>query len=245
MLKGIYKAASAMIPRLKQQEITANNIANASTPGFKKDGVFLKELDAATRANLPRKSDWQTPMIDQIYTDYSQGSFDRTDDVLDLAIEGQGFFVLETPEGEGAVYTRNGDFSVSDEGFLVTNEGLRVLGDGGPIEVGSGTVAVSETGEVSVEEGVVGRLQLVDFPDKSLLVKAGNSGFTVDDTVAPAPAAGASIRQGFLERSNINVIKEMVGMIVTLRYFEAGSKAIQAQDESLGVLFNQVGKTKI
>lgn len=247
MLKGIYKAASAMVPRLKQQEITANNIANASTPGFKKDSIFLKELDSATREIAPRKSDWQTPMIDQVYTDYGQGSFDRTNDMLNIAIEGNGFLVLEPPEGEGEsmIYTRNGSLSVNEEGFLVNSEGLRVMGDGGPIDVGTRDVTISESGEISIEAGIVGQLQVVDFEDKSALVKVGNSGFTVDETVEPIPVEDASIRQGFLERANINVIKEMVGMIMALRHFEAGSRAIQSQEESLQVLLNQVGRTQM
>ncbi len=234
-----------MIPRMKQQEIRANNIANASTPGFKKDSVFLKELDAVQRSTMPTRSDWQTPMIDQVYTDYTQGSFSRTANSLDMAIEGNGFFVLESPEGEMQQYTRNGNFAVSTEGFLVNNEGLRVLGDGGPIEVGNGTVDISESGEVLVDGSAVGRVQIVDFPDKSALAKVGSSGFMVDESVESEPAAAFSIRQGYLEQANINVIKEMVGMIIALRHFESGAKALQSQDESLTTLFNQVGRTRL
>jgi flagellar basal-body rod protein FlgF len=244
MLKGIYKAASGMVPRLKMQEITANNIANASTPGFKKDSVFMKELDSATRSRLPRKSDWETPMLDQIYTDYSQGGFDRTDNIYDLALEGDGFFVVQSPQGDTRQYTRNGHFSADPEGFLVTDEGYRVLGDGGPIAVGSGEIEVTESGEVSVDGSAVGNLLVVDFDDKSALVKVGASGFTVDESVQPKPAERYTMRQGFLEHSNINVVKEMVGMIITMRAFEAGSKMIQSQDESLATLFTQVGRTR-
>lgn len=245
MLKGIYKAASGMIPRMKQQEILANNIANASTPGFKKDAVFLKELNSVRQSTMPKKSDWQTPMIDQIYTDYTQGAFGRTDNSLDVAIEGGGFFALEMPEGEAVQYTRNGNFTVDTEGFLVNNEGLRVLGDGGPIEVGNGTVDITESGEILVDGSTVGQLQIVDFSDKSTLVKVGSSGFVVDETVEAEPASGFSIRQGFLEQANINVIREMVGMIIALRNYESGSKVIQSQDESLNSLFNQVGRTRL
>jgi len=245
MLKGIYRAASGMIPRIRQQEVTANNIANAATPGYKKDSIFLKELDALTRETMPRKSDWETPMIDQVYTDFSQGSFEATSSNLDVAIEGDGFFVLENPEGGDRLYTRNGHFTVSAEGYLVNDEGFRVLGDGGPLEVGNGTVSISESGETSVNESIVGRLQVVDFPDKTALTKQGDSAFAPRDKVEPEPVANVSLRQGYLERSNINVIKEMVGMILTLRNFEAGSRAIQAQDESLNALFNNVGKVRI
>lgn len=245
MLKGIYKAASGMIPRVKQQEITANNIANASTAGYKKDSIFLQELNAARRSSLPRKSDWEQPMIDQVYTDYSQGTFERTGNSLDVAINGEGFFILESPEGESMVYTRNGSFSTDLDGFLVNSEGFRVLGDGGPIEVGNGIVTISETGEVLADDSQVGRIQVVEFADKSVLAKKGTSGFTADDGIEPMPSADYTVRQGFLERANINVIKEMVRMIITLRNYETASKAIQMQNDSLNVLFNQVGRTRM
>jgi flagellar basal-body rod protein FlgG len=245
MIKGIYKSASGMIPRLKKQEITANNIANASTPGFKKDSVFLNELSRARSAKMPVRSEWQTPMIDQIYTDYSQGTFQKTGNPLDIAIEGGGFFVLQSPDGESTMFSRNGNLSIDMEGFLINSEGFRVLGEGGPINVGAGTVAVNESAEVQVDGNAVGSLQVVDFPDKSTLVKVGNTGFVVDETIEPVPATGFSVRQGFLERANMDVIREMVGMIISMRHFESGSKSMQIQDESLGTLYNQVGKTRI
>jgi flagellar basal-body rod protein FlgG len=230
---------------MKQQEITANNIANASTPGFKKDSVFLKELNSATKAVVRTQSDWQTPMIDQVYTDYSQGAFARTGNVYDMAIDGNGFFVLEGSDGEGIQYTRNGSFAAGIDGYLVNSEGMRVLGDGGPIDIGSGLVDINETGEVMVDGSLVGRLQVVDFSDKSTLVKIGSSGFQVDESVEPEPAVDYSIRQGYVEQANINVVKEMVGMIIALRNFESGAKAIQSQDESLNALFNLVGNTRM
>lgn len=243
MLKGIYRAASGMIPQIKKQEITANNIANASTPGFKKDQVFLQQLDSAKKATMSRKSDWETPMIDQVYTDYSPGTFDQTGNTLDIAIEGNGFFVTESPTGEMRFYTRNGNFSRDSEGFLVTSEGNRVLGDGGPIDVGNGQASIGGDGTVTVNNDVVGKLQVVEFSDAKVLSKAGDSGFVASAQTQPSPATKFSVRQGYLERSNINVVKEMVDMIMTLRNFESGSKSIQMQDNSLDALFNQVGKS--
>lgn len=244
MLKGIYRAASGMIPQMKKQEVTANNIANASTPGHKRDVVFLEQLDAAKRATRPKSSDWQIPMIDQVYTDYSQGSLDQTGNDLDLGIEGKGFFVIESPEGESRLYTRNGNFAIDTEGFLATSEGFRVVGEGGPIEVGNGSVAVDESGTVMVNTEPVGKLQVVEFPDQKLLTKTGDSGYTTSDENPPAPATKFTVRQGYLERSNINVIKEMVDMIMTMRAFESGAKSIQMQDNSLDALFSQVGRTR-
>jgi len=245
MLKGIYSSASAMIPQIKKQEITANNISNSSTPGFKKDAVFLKELDEVQKISLPRQSDWEIPMIDRTYTDFTQGSFDNTGNDLDTAISGDGFFVLENPENSQRMYTRNGNFSIDLEGFLVNSEGYRVLGDGGPIAAGGGTVSISESGEVSVDNNQVGRLSVVTFSDKATLDKVGESGFVPGNGEEPQAATNYSIRQGYLERANTDVVKEMVGMITTYRNFESNSKAIQIQDNSLDALFNQVGKTRM
>ncbi len=243
MLKGIYKAASSMIPRIKQQEITANNIANASTAGYKKDSVFLKELNALKKSQLPRRSDWEQPMIDQIYVDYSQGVMDRTGNVLDVAIVGNGFFVLENPENGERIFTRNGNFSADTDGFLVNSEGFRVMADSGYVEVGPGEVDISEAGQVLVDDSEVGRLQVVDFSDKSTLVRQDNTGFAVVDETQPEPAKDYTLRQGFLERANIDVVKEMVGMIITMRSYEAAAKAIQSQEETLNALFTHVGRT--
>ncbi len=245
MIKGIYKSASGMIPRLKKQDIAANNIANVATPGFKKDGVFMQELNSAQRSSRATKSDWESPMIDQIYTDYSQGTFNQTNAPLDAAIEGDGFFILEQPDGAGQIYSRNGSFSVDREGFLTNSEGMRVMGDGGPIAVGSGEVLINESGEVFSAGGAVGNLQIVDFADKSGLTKVGNSGFVAPPDVEPLPAEKVVIKQGFLEMGNINVVREMVDMIVTMRMFETGAKALQSQDESVKTLLNEVGRTRI
>jgi len=244
MLKGIYKAASGMIPYIKRQEITANNIANATTPGFKKDEVFIKELDSATKRIMPRTSDWQTPMIDQVYTDFSQGTFTATSNNLDVAIEGGGFFAIQSPQGDQTFYTRNGNFAVDLEGYLVTNDGYRVLGDGGPISVGGGKVDISESGEVIVDEASVGNLQVVDFADPHRLVKEGTSRFAAPQDMEPVPPANYSIRQGFLEQANIDIVKEMVNMIIGQRSYETGAKMVQIQDDSLGTLINQVGRTQ-
>lgn len=245
MIKGLYKAASGMVPRMKKQEITANNIANASTPGYKKDSTFIKELDTATKSIMPKKSDWQTPMIDQIYTDYSQGTFNKTGSPLDVAIEGEGFFVLESSDGGDRQYSRNGSFSVDLEGFLISSSGYRVMGEGGPIEATGGMIEISDTGEMMIDGNITDRLQVVNFEDKNTLGKVGSSGFMAPDGVETIPADDFSVRQGYLENSNINVIKEMVGMIITLRNFETGAKMIQTQDESLKTLFTQVGKTRM
>ncbi|SYZ73590.1 putative Flagellar basal-body rod protein FlgG [Candidatus Zixiibacteriota bacterium] len=243
MIKGLYRSASGMLPRIKEQEITANNLANASAPGFKRDMVFTKELSRAQAKLVPKKSDWETPMIDQVYTDYDQGSLDQTGNPLDVALEGAGFFVAESAEGN-TVLTRAGSFMISPDGYLVDPNGNRLLGDSGPIGVGEGTVSIAENGQVQVDDAQIGTLQVVDVADKSSLVKIGDNAFEVPQGIDLPRAMNFLIKQGYLESSNVNVVKEMVDMIVSFRNFEADAQAVKAQDDSLDKLINNVGRVR-
>jgi len=232
-----------MVPRIKQQETLANNLANVSTPGFKKDMVFTKELSRAQAKNVKRQSDWQTPMIDQIYTQFSQGSIDKTGNPLDVALEGNGFLVLETPDGEN-ILTRAGNFTVDQDGFIATPDGNRLLGSGGPINVGGGTVDISESGDIEVDNNIIATIRVVEVDDTSKLEKTGRSGFMIPDGIEPRAAIDFAIRQGYLENSNVDIIREMVDMIVSYRNFEADAKSLQTQDDSLEKLINNVGRIR-
>jgi flagellar basal-body rod protein FlgG len=243
MIKGLYRSASAMIPRIKKQETVANNLANASSPGFEKDLVFTKELSRAEKKIAPRQSDWQTPMIDQVYTNFVQGGFDKTGNPLDLAIEGDGFFVFESNDGI-EVLSRAGNLTVSPEGFIVNPDGHRLLTDGGPLNVGGGEVAISESGQVQVDNEEIGIIRIVDVENKSVLTKVGRTEFVLPDGIEAIPVINCAIRQGYLEASNVDVIKEMITMIATYRNFEADSKSIQAQDDSLEKLLANVGRVR-
>jgi len=242
MIKGLYRSASGMIPYVKTQEITANNLANASAPGFKQDKLFIKELSRAQAKAYPRKSDWETPMIDQVYTEYEQGMLDKTDNPLDLAIEGGGFFTLALEDGT-TVLSRNGSFTIDQSGYLVNPEGHRVLGDGGPINVGEGSVSVGETGQIEVDNSPVGNIRIANIDDKTTLKKIGDSEFQVPEGIDLISAVNFTIKQGYLESSNVNVIKEMVNMVASYRNFESDAQALKAQDDSLEKLINNVGRT--
>jgi flagellar basal-body rod protein FlgF len=243
MIKGLYRSASAMLPRIKMQEITANNLANASAPGFKRDMLFTKELSAAKARQIPRKSDWETPMIDQVYTEYEQGMLEKTDNPLDLGLEGDGFFVLETDDGQ-TMLSRSGSFTVSPAGFLVSPEGHRVLGDGGPIAVGEGSITISESGQVEVDSNAIGTIRVANVEDKTALQKVGQSEFMIPEGVEPIAAVNYAIRQGYLESSNVNLIKEMVDMIISFRNYEADAQSLKTQDDSLEKLINNVGRVR-
>jgi flagellar basal-body rod protein FlgF len=243
MIKGIYSSASGMLPRLKSQEVLANNLANSSSPGFKKERVFLKTLTEAQKKLLPQSSDWEEPMIDDIFTDFEQGMLEQTENMFNLAIEGDGFLVVS--DGENEKYTRNGDLLLSPEGFLVTPTGEKVMGDSGPIMIQGTELNIAPTGEITVDNVSAGKLQVVDFPKPYELKKVGEGLFAPKkEGVSPLPAKDFSLRQGFLEQSNVNPIDEMVDMIASFRYFESAQKSIQMQDQTLEKLIEQVGNIK-
>ncbi len=243
MIKGLYRSGSAMVPRIKQQETLANNLANVSTPGYKKDMLFTRELTKAQAKSIPRQSDWQTPMIDQVYTQYSQGTLDKTGNPLDLALEGEGFLMLETPTGENLL-TRAGNFAVDSEGFLATPDGNRLMGSSGTLNVGSGVLTISESGEIEVDNNIIGSIRVVEIEEPNKLQKTGRSGFMIPDGVEPIAAVNFAIRQGYLENSNVDMVKEMVEMIVSYRNYEADAKSLQTQDESLEKLITNVARIR-
>ncbi len=239
MIKGMYRSASGMLPRVKQQEIIANNVANAGTTGFKKNVMFIEELTKAQNSQVSKKSDWEQSMLSRVHVDYAPGVFDKTDNPLDLAIDGDGFFVLQTADGD-QVLSRSGSFIVDKDGFLALTGGFQVIGDGGPIQVGSGELAVSQTGAVEVNGLPAGQINPQSVENLDNLVRLGGSLFGVPEDETLIPAISATVRQGYLETSNVDVVNEMVDMIVAYRMYEANAKALQAQDSSLEHLFGRV-----
>lgn len=240
MIKGIYSSASAMIPRIRQQEVIANNIANVTTPGFKKDSVFVSELSSAQRRGIATKSDWETPMIDQVYTDQSQGSFDKTGNMLDLAIDGDGFFVIQNEDGTEAL-TRNGSFTTNDSGSLVNSFGETVMGTGGPIQLPAGDVSVSGDGIISVNGVQLTTLKIASVENPAQLNKVGGK-FFIPEGIELTTAVNFAVRQGYLESSNVDIITQMVEMISSYRNYESDAQALKAQDESLEKLIREVAQ---
>lgn len=241
MIKGIYTSASAMLPRIKQQELTANNLSNASTPGFKKDRIFTRELSKAEQKQKIKhnQTDWQQPMIDHVYTSFAPGVFDRTGNPLNMAIEGDGFFKVQLPDGTTAL-TRNGAFQVNSDGNIEIPGGALLMGEGGPIYVGTGKVEISTTGIVQSNGATVGQITPVTVPDVTQLQKAGGSLFLVEEGTELLPVDKASVQQGYLEASNVDIVREMIEMIISFRNYEADSKSVQSQDQTLEHLFNRV-----
>lgn len=237
MIKGLYTSSNGMPPMQVRMEMIANNLANINTNGFKKDSLFvqmMKDPGVASAAGelSPRVSA-------QRVTDFAEGALVQTNNPLDLALQGSGFFVVQTPQG--VRYTRDGNFSVMLDGTLTTREGYPVLGTEGAIKfpdlqkLAHEAVAVSPTGEVTVGRNPIGTLRIVEFEHQHRLKKVGGSMFSVDASDDPGlkEVEMPTVRQGFLEESNVDGIAEMIEMIEITRYFEASQKAIASQDATL------------
>jgi len=160
------------------------------------------------------------------FIDFSNGPQKRTSNPLDVAINGEGFFALE-----GDRYTRNGNFKLDSEGNLTDQNGIKVLGDGGSLTLQGSKIDISPSGEIFVDEVSVGTLKIVDFADKSVLVKSDGGFFTSNESGSEVQPA---ISQGYLEESNVNVVRELVEMIRAQREFESYQKMIRSFDETVG-----------
>ena len=192
MIKGIYSSASGMLRQVKKQEITANNVAYAAATGFKKDRLFTKELTEAEKKSLKINVDWIKPMVSKFFVDHSPGVFDRTGNPLDLAINGDGFFSIQLPDGSSSL-TRTGAFEVNSDGVIAFPGGAVLLGDGGPIQVGTGKVTVTATGEVSVNDFPVANITPVTVDDLTQLKKLGNSLFLLPENAEVIPVRTSTI----------------------------------------------------
>ncbi len=246
MIKGIYASGTGMMPRMLKLEVIANNLANISTAGFKRDNIFVQIMKNTAVAQTKGGGDLSGLNVKE-YTDFSEGSLSPTSNKLDLALQGSGFFVAQTPNGPR--YTRNGSFSLSTDGTIVTSQGYPVLGAGGPIQLpdmqklSQGDISIDETGEVTVDGKKLGRLEIANFADTSVLKKDGGTDFVSDvpPTIGVADGKNTAVRQGYLEESNVNGIEEMVQMIELSRNFESAQKTMESQDGTLDKA-NDVGK---
>jgi flagellar basal-body rod protein FlgG len=222
MIPVIYNVIDGFLVQKLRFDSIANNMANISTPGFKKDFISFDQTLSRHYESL---------------VDHDQGPILATGNQLDLAIERRGFFKIITPEGPQ--YTRSGSFSQDADGVLMTHSGNPVMGENGPVQIAGGTISVDSRGAVLVDGQPVDRLSIVDFEDLSLLEKGGGGLFShPDGENAEQPAENAVIHQGCIEQSNVNPTEEMIKMVETFRAYEANHKAIQALDEMTRKLVN-------
>lgn len=248
MIKGLYEAASGLVSEAKAHEIRANNLANVSTVGYKKDSPFFRLLtkegsnDGSSAAS---NSNASCVTVGGTAVDFSQGPLRMTGNVLDLAIEGEGFFVVQL--GEQEAYTRAGNFRLGPDGSLLSQDGLHVLGRHGKLSVPEGAkITVGPDGELLADGESIDNFSVVTFEDLSVLEKAGGNLFTSKtDQQEPVDASDFQLHQGFLESSNANIIEEMVSMIDGLRRYESHQKGIHMMlDDSVGKAISSLAAFK-
>ena len=245
MTNGLYTTGVGLVPQMYKQEIIANNLANISTTGYKKDGLFFKKLLNSKLIQDLNLGDGNFLLeVKEQYTDFQQGSLLRTGNDFDIALEGKGFFNIQTPNG--TAYSRNGNFTINSEGVLVTNVGYPVLGENGEIELDtSSNITITKQGEIFSKGMQVDNFVMTNFNRPDKLKKSGNSLFIAEDeTIEQIPADGLSFHQKHLEQSNVNAVKEMVEMILSLRRFESMQKTLKLQNDSLGKAVNELGRGK-
>lgn len=280
MLRGIHTSASGMNVMQQRLDIISNNLANVDLVGYKKDITTMKEFPNIQirrdcddgLLSFPLGSYDKAPFVGKLgtgvelnesYTIFSQGSLKETNNDFDFALDGKGFIAVETEKGER--YTRNGSFTIDNEGFLVTKEGLKVLSENGPIQIKANNFVIDKEGNiyenkefsgdperlVQKEENewkdteLIGTLKIVRFPRERELRREGNSFYYENEfTGEPYIAQGNErprVIQGFLEAANVDPVTEMTQMIEVQRTYEANQKSIQSHDQLLGKLINEAG----
>lgn len=179
--------------------------------------------------------------VEKVETDFSQGILQPTNDQLDFALQGKGFFQVETPEG--IRYTRDGGFKLNSEKQLVTSEGYTVVGTEGPIIIDGLAVSVNELAEILVDGNLTNKFDLVDFENLRDLRKQGNGLYAFEKDAKPELRdVEGHVVQGHLENSNVDPVKDMVDMMTLYRNYESGQRVIKAYDESIGKAVNEVGR---
>jgi flagellar basal-body rod protein FlgG len=222
---GSQVATLGSLQQEKRLDVIANNLANANTPGFKKEGVRFEDF-----------------MFQETYSQYEQGPIRTTGNPLDVALQGNGFLRVQSPDG--ILYTRAGNLAMDAEGALVTQEGWPVLGQGGVIEITGRHVRIEPDGQIFDDGFAVDTLDLVAFPEGTRMLRVGSNGFRpADAAAAPEAAVDCTVQQGSLEDPNFSVVEEMTQLIETLRIFETYQKMSQTFHQDDTQLISKLGST--
>ncbi len=280
VIRGWYTGASGMTAQQWRLDAISNNLANVDVDGYKRDVAVHKAFPELLMRRLNDDGVYKHPFgsadmapiigkigtgveLNELFTTFDQGAMKETENDFDLAMDGKGFFSIETPYGER--YTRNGSFQLGKEGYLETKEGYPVMGENGPIQVKANNFMVDKDGKVWVNADfadgnpnrlvskennpwantvLLDTLKLVEFEQTRYLAKQGSSLYKSTETSGEASIIEDGRRpkvvQGFVEASNVNVVTEMVQMVEVNRAYEANQKVVQAEDAMLGKLINEV-----
>ncbi len=257
MLKGLYTAYTGMINEQHRMDTMTNNLANANTNGFKKEGATSQSFDSvlaykikdtSQAGNLPKRIGNMSlgVKIGENYVDYSEGPLKETGNVLDLALSSNGFFTIEYTNKAGETstkYTRDGNFTMTSQGYLVTQDGDFVLGERGRrIRLDTTEdIGIDRRGNIYQDGELVASLQITDFEDYDYLERYGENYFEPVDG-ARTVETDTQVYSGYLELANISVVTEMVNMIAIQRQYDANQKVITTYDDTLDKAVNQTGR---
>ncbi len=231
-IQELVNVCNRIMPRL---DSIANNIANMQTSGFKAEHLYyLKEGSSSS------SSTGEVQAAPLLVTDFSQGMIQPTGNKLDLAMEGDGFFVVQTKDGEA--YTRQGNFTINRNNEIVTQNGDYLLGESGKITLTGANVLITGGGDVKVDGSSVGKVKIVKFDKPQALVKKGNGLYSNPGGAGIKTQDKPSVKSGFLELSNVQGIREMVEMINIQRSVEIYQKNIQALSDQDKLSTSRVGK---
>jgi len=251
MIRGLYSAVAGMVTDLMRMESVSHNLSNLETPGYKQRLATTSDFSSLLLARLSGGGSAAQPggttvgtigtgvTVDEVVTDWSEGSLKQTENLTDLALSGEGFFKLQTPDG--VRYTRDGSFHRDADHRLGSADGYPVLGLNGPLTLPDGELLVAEDGTVTVNGTVVDQLDIVTFDQLNGLVQEGKNLFS-----APAGTNGkasqARVLQGYLEESNVNPTLAMLEMMSVARAYEASQRMVQAQNRVLEKAVSEVGR---
>lgn len=256
MLKGLYTAHTGLVNEQNRMDVLTNNLANASTVGYKKEGTTSQAFDDILSYKIKDISESPNTAkrlgtlnmgvkIGENYTDFSQGSFRITGNTYDLALAGEGFFTVQFTNKEGETstkYTRDGSFTLDKNGYLVTADGDYVMGTTGRIRLNTlKDTTISSDGTIMQDGVTVATLKITDFQDYDYLEKYGENYYQPVDGAKTKPAE-AQVKSGYLEMANVQVVSEMVDLISITRAYESNQKIIQTYDDTMDVAVNQIGR---
>lgn len=260
MIRGLYTAVTGLVTLEAKQDVITNNIANANTTGFKGDNLSIKSFEDVLLANKEKLANGNVvkntlgklnlgAKIDETNTLWTQGTLNETEKKTDFGIQGSGFFTVRknTAEGVKEYYTRDGNFRVNTQGYLVTNTGDSVLGVNNatgarePIYIGNNEPQLDANGNLFINGVSTYKFATADFEDYNSLKKVGDNLYEGQN---PNYGGEVSVQQGVLEKSNVNIINEMVNMMTVMRSFETNQKVVQTLDETLGKAASEIGAVR-
>lgn len=256
MLRSLYTAYTGMLNEQRRMDIMTNNLANATTAGFKMESSTSQSFDKVLGIKIRDVSEAYNDRsigkmslgvkLGEVFTDFQQGALRETAGKYDLALSGEGFFavrVVDANGNESEKYTRDGNFRLTQDGFVTDVYGNRLKTESGvlqvPVDVAD--ISISTDGKVFADNQIIDKIKVVDFENYDYIEKFGNNLYKTVDGAVEKPSE-AQVLQGYIEQSNVNPVREMVNLITITRAYEANQKMIQSSDSIMEKAVNSIGK---